>query len=150
MVESESAIVDEALAALRRLTLASEGFRRDFAHSVGIRVLDTVALSHLAAGGPLLVGELARRIGIGASGATTLVDRLEQAGLVRRQTRTTNRRTVEIDLTDKGTDALATVEACTRAAIIDAGGDDLASMQQMLDALSDALTERALEFAQSG
>ena len=147
MSAEKSEAVTATLTALRRVTLAGENFRLVFAQSLGVRFIDTVALSHLAADGPMAVGELAKRIGVAPSGATTLVDRLERAQLVRRQKQQSNRRTVEIALTDKGAESLDAIENCARVALTDVGLDELPTLTRLLDRLAESLGERSAEYA---
>ena len=52
---------------------------------------------------PLRMTELAHRLGIVPRSVTTVIDALEQAGLVRRETDPHNRRAIRLHLTDRGT-----------------------------------------------
>ena len=52
---------------------------------------------------PLRMTELADRLGIVPRSVTTVIDALEQAGLVRRETDPRNRRAIRLHLTDRGT-----------------------------------------------
>jgi DNA-binding MarR family transcriptional regulator len=95
-------------------------------------------LRHLAAAGPLTVGEQARHLGISRATASEVVDRLEAKGLVERMRDQRDQRRVFVWLTDSGreqTDALAgrdledpflravaALPAATRAAIIEGLG----------------------------
>ena len=60
------------------------------------------ALQHLAASGPLTLGELAPHLALGKASATELVDRLAARGLVDRMRDQRDRRRVFIWLTDEG------------------------------------------------
>ena len=51
---------------------------------------------------PLRMAELADRLGIVPRSVTTVIDALEQAGLVRRETDPRNRRAIRLHLTDRG------------------------------------------------
>jgi MarR family transcriptional regulator, organic hydroperoxide resistance regulator len=66
-------------------------------------------LRHLAAAGPLTVGEQAAHLGIGPATATELIDRLEAKGLVARLRDERDQRRVFVWLTDEGRRRLATV-----------------------------------------
>ena len=135
--------VDVALAALRSLILASQGFRLRFAEQAGIGVIDSVAMSHLAAAGGLTIGDLADRVGLAPSGATALVDRLERARLARRVVRPENRRTVGIALTSEGTQLLSRSAQWAREAIGDVGADRVSELGQLLSTLAEGLGRRA-------
>lgn len=95
-------------------------------------------LRHLAAAGPLTVGEQARHLGISRATATEVVDRLEAKGLVERMRDDHDQRRVFVWLTERGREqtaalagrnledpflrAVAALPAATRAAIIDGLG----------------------------
>jgi len=73
------------------------------------------------------VGELAGRMQLARHTVTELVDRAEGAGLVRRRRSTTDRRVVEVHLTDKGERLLAAAfvdHASERRSLADALGAD--------------------------
>ena len=59
-------------------------------------------LMWLGVDGPLTMGELARRIGITEKTVTGIVDRLEKRGFASRQRCTSDRRVVQVDLTEEG------------------------------------------------
>jgi DNA-binding MarR family transcriptional regulator len=67
---------------------------------VTLRML--MALQHLAADGPLTVGELALHLGLSKAATTELVDRIKAKGLVDRIHDDRDRRRVFIWLTEKG------------------------------------------------
>jgi DNA-binding MarR family transcriptional regulator len=95
-------------------------------------------LRHLAAAGPLTVGEQARHLGISRATATEVVDRLEAKGLVERLRDQRDQRRVFVWLTESGRrqtaalegrnledpflHAVAALPAATRAAIIEGLG----------------------------
>jgi DNA-binding MarR family transcriptional regulator len=64
-------------------------------------------LRHLAASGPLTVGEQAVHLGIGRATATELIDRLEAKGLVARMRDERDQRRVFLWLTEEGRHRLA-------------------------------------------
>lgn len=66
---------------------------------LGITVTDLSCLNMLAMAGPLTPGRLADRLGITRGGAiTTVIDRLERAGYVRRSRDEEDRRRVRVEL----------------------------------------------------
>ena len=77
--------------------------RREVADAVGLSFGRTRALRRLV-GGPLSMGELASALDIDAPNATTVVDDLEELGLVRRRPHPTDRRAKLVELTRKGKD----------------------------------------------
>jgi DNA-binding MarR family transcriptional regulator len=64
-------------------------------------------LRHLAASGPLTVGEQAAHLGIGRATATELIDRLEAKGLVARMRDQRDHRRVFVWLTEEGSRRIA-------------------------------------------
>jgi DNA-binding MarR family transcriptional regulator len=95
-------------------------------------------LRHLAAAGPLTVGEQASHLGISRATATEVVDRLEAKGLVERMKDDGDQRRVFVSVTERGREqtaalagrnvedpllrAVAALPASTRAAIIEGLG----------------------------
>ena len=83
----------ELITRMRQLLLADEGddspmrFRRS-----EIAVLDT-----LGAEGPIVMGQLARRLRLPLSTATRIVNRLVEGKMVRRERLENNRRVVQVD-----------------------------------------------------
>jgi DNA-binding MarR family transcriptional regulator len=70
-------------------------FQEAVAKAVGINATDLQCANLLLLHGPCTPGELAERAGITAGGAvTTVIDRLERAGLARRERSGTDRRKV--------------------------------------------------------
>jgi DNA-binding MarR family transcriptional regulator len=95
-------------------------------------------LRHLAAAGPLTVGEQASHLSISRATATEVVDRLEAKGLVERMKDDGDQRRVFVSVTERGREqtaalagrnvedpllrAVAALPASTRAAIIEGLG----------------------------
>lgn len=71
--------------ALRRLLVAGERFRRATADHAGMSVAESIALTNLTLDGPLTARELAERLQLSTSAVTSVLDRLESAGLAHRQ-----------------------------------------------------------------
>lgn len=131
--------VEDAVTALRALILASQEFRQAVANRVGIGVTDTVAMSYLATEGPLGARDLADRMGIATSSVTTVIDRLELAGMARREPLSHDRRAIAVVLTDLGAETLGWTRQWMRAAVTDLGPERLASATDMLRSLAGSL-----------
>ena len=85
--------------ALRAQATRTVVFHSAVAARLGITVTDLSALNMLSMAGPLTPGQLADRLGITRGGAvTTVVDRLEKAGYVRRSRDEEDRRRVRVEL----------------------------------------------------
>lgn len=79
--------------AIRQMLRANSEVSRSLAHRLGLGITDTTAMDHLLSSpdglGPTELGQL---LGIRSASATTLVDRLEAAGHVRRVPHPSDRR----------------------------------------------------------
>jgi DNA-binding MarR family transcriptional regulator len=84
---------------LQRFGLARDRMRAALARGAGMSETDLDALEHLEADGPLTQRELGERLSITSGAVTMLVDRLEDAGWVRRGPHPTDRRSVLLELT---------------------------------------------------
>lgn len=92
----------EANQALRELIIAGEAYRHAISTYVGLGVTETQAISHMVTNGDQGSSELASRLGITTSAATSLIDRLEQRGIAERYGHPHDRRRVLVRLTDAG------------------------------------------------
>lgn len=97
---------DRAAAALRELIIAAETYRHVVAHQMGVGVTESQAMSHLTAATAMGQTELAEALGITTSSVTSLIDRMESAGLVRRQPHSRDRRRTVVQLTRYGTETI--------------------------------------------
>jgi hypothetical protein len=94
----KSPLPDEVVAALHRFGLERDRLRTALARQLRIAVADLDALEHLELAGALSQRELAERLLLSSGAVTFLVDRLEHAGLVRRQPHPTDRRATLVTL----------------------------------------------------
>jgi len=98
----------------------------------------------LAEEGPLVIGQIAQRLGIGLSTGGHLVDRLVQAGLAERAEDTEDRRRTVARLTSKGEDLYARLLNRTQhmqALIQKMREDELTALLQGLRALRRVIEE---------
>jgi MarR family transcriptional regulator, organic hydroperoxide resistance regulator len=86
--------------ASRQITLYLEERTRD----LGVSPLESHVLTYLRKYAPAPVGELVRIFGVKQSTFTSLLDRLERAGLVRRELNPADRRSLLVHITDRGRD----------------------------------------------
>jgi DNA-binding MarR family transcriptional regulator len=84
--------------ASRQITLYLEAHTR----ALGVSPLEGHLLTYLASYAPAPIGELVRVFGIKQSTFTSMLDRLEQAGLLRREINGSDRRSFLIHITDQG------------------------------------------------
>lgn len=98
--ELQGAIAD----ALRTYAVEMEQYINTAGATANIHRTDLNGLSHAMeaaeAGTRLTPGELAARMGLSPSATTTMIDRLESAGHIRRSRDSTDRRVVTITITD--------------------------------------------------
>lgn len=95
---------DASLIALRRILRATELYERQLAHSAGLtpaklRVLQIAASRPGASATPK---ELATQMGVAQGTVTALLDKLQALGLITRQRSDTDRRQMNVVLTDAG------------------------------------------------
>lgn len=76
--------------------------REEIASKIGLTVAEFKALRLFGANESLSVGELAGRLELSSSRLTRILDGLVQRGLITRETATSDRRLMELRLTDEG------------------------------------------------
>jgi DNA-binding MarR family transcriptional regulator len=86
---------------LYRRDVAVARHRAAFARSLGLTDVEVLALIHLREQGPLAPSQIAALLDLSSGGATSLVQRLELAGLVGRQPHPTDRRSTLIRLSER-------------------------------------------------
>lgn len=93
-------VVDDLIRALQLFTVEADVFVDVFARAHGLGRSDLNAIMWVSAGTrsgrPITAGELAVKLGLGPPATTALVDRLENAGHVRRTRDTRDRRKITI------------------------------------------------------
>lgn len=142
-------IMDDLVDALRLFTVESDVFVDVFARAHGLGRSDLNAImwiSTSARGGrPVTAGELAGRLGLGPPATTALVDRLENAGHVRRIRDPKDRRRVTIVMESPAlqlaTDYFVPLGRLMSAAVADADDEDLRRAAALVRRLADAVTE---------
>lgn len=93
---NQPGIGQEVIQNLRRLSTRMVLFQQFAAQSLGLAHTDFKTADILNETGPITAGELAKITGLTTGSVTTLIDRLEQAGLVRREKDPNDRRRVII------------------------------------------------------
>jgi DNA-binding MarR family transcriptional regulator len=98
---SKDALVRDVAMQVRLLQQSFDAFDEAVAARLGLNRTDLRATDLvLANGGPLSAGELSRALKLSPAATTTVIDRLERAGLVSRSRDTGNRRRVLVTATD--------------------------------------------------
>lgn len=123
---------------LLRLTRRSENHLREFLrvnHNTTLPRFDVMAALHRNVT-PMKMSELSRMLLVSNGNATTVIDRLEKDGFATRTPVKTDRRVVEVQLTDLGRAQFETQAAAHEAEVdalfSDLGHDELDALRDML------------------
>src|SRR4249920_3799544 len=100
--------IDSVIRSLRRVNLQGSFFGQTVAVRFGLSESDVEALSVLLDTGAATAGRLAELLGLTTGAVTRVIDRLEQAGYVRRTTDPADRRRVVVEVVPE---RVATVES---------------------------------------
>lgn len=137
-----------AMFALRGLMTAGEQFRHSVAEHFGVGLSETVVMGHLSMAGSLSPREVADRVGLTPSTITSLLDRLEHAGLAVRAPHATDRRKSVVTITDQGRDMVARVQQWMRAALSEISPDRLPETVAALTDLARAVNTQTAKIRQ--
>jgi DNA-binding MarR family transcriptional regulator len=99
--KSRQAVIAAAGNAMQAYQRSTQAFDDAIAHALGLNPTDLRGLDWLA-DGPKSAGELSAGTGLSSAATTTLIDRLEQKGFVRRVADPTDRRRVLVEMTPDG------------------------------------------------
>jgi DNA-binding MarR family transcriptional regulator len=100
--------IDEVLTALRRVIRATDLHSKHLEKTTGLTAPQLLLLRILSNLGQVIIGDLARKMSLSQATVTTILDRLEQRGLARRQRSDTDKRKVYALLTPAGEKTLQT------------------------------------------
>lgn len=98
---------DDFLVVLRQITHAIDLQSKKLLKQTGLTAPQLLVLHAVAKTGRAKASEIAREIVLSPATVTSIIDRLEKAGLLRRERSTTDRRVVDIILTPEGQTRLA-------------------------------------------
>ncbi|HUM06028.1 MAG TPA: MarR family transcriptional regulator [Terriglobales bacterium] len=90
-------LIDDILMAGRESSAAAVMFHSVIAERAGLAATDTKTIDTLLRLGPMTAGDLAHHTGLATASVTSLIDRLEKKGLVRRNRDTKDRRRVMVE-----------------------------------------------------
>ena len=128
---------------LRRISVELDLARSAFAQTHGFHNTDVRALIHLLdsgrAGTPATAGWLGAQLGLSSASTTSLIDRLEAGGQVRRARSTRDRRKVEVVVTEEAVALGWAFFAPLLTGMVDAmrpfSVEELATVERFLDAV---------------
>jgi len=92
------------LSPLHRASRQISGYLESRTSELGVTPSEGHILTYLRSYAPVTVGDLVRVFGIKQSTLTSMLDRLEQAGLVRRVVNPDDRRSLVLRLSERGND----------------------------------------------
>jgi DNA-binding MarR family transcriptional regulator len=92
--KKRNTIIEELMESGRKMSRASLLFRHAVSDAVGLYVTDAECIDYLLEAGSATAGELASTTGLTTGSVTTMIDRLEKAGYVKRETDKTDKRKV--------------------------------------------------------
>lgn len=95
-------LVDSVLVALRRLIRATDLHSKQLSKHVGLTAPQLLLLQITQREGYIAIGDIARNMSLSQATVTTIVDRLENRGLLFRQKSESDKRKVHVSLTREG------------------------------------------------
>jgi DNA-binding MarR family transcriptional regulator len=93
---------DISLIALRRILRATEMYARDLAREAGLTAVQLRVLQIVAEKGRATPTDLSQRMGVTMATVSALIKKLEGKGLLTRHRSTTDRRQMDLEITDEG------------------------------------------------
>ncbi|HEX6059604.1 MAG TPA: MarR family transcriptional regulator [Gemmatimonadaceae bacterium] len=134
------------LSPLHRASGRTADYLESDAGEAGLTSREGHLLGYLGSHAPVPIGELVRVFGIRQSTFTSMLDRVERAGLVRREVNPADRRSFLVHLTDAGrelagrmSERLAALEAEVRRRV---SARDIDGFHAVLRAVEDVANER--------
>jgi DNA-binding MarR family transcriptional regulator len=101
LTSTRQALVDEVGHAMQAYQRSTQAFDDEVGRLLGVNPVDLRCLDWLTEG-PMTASRLAEATGLSAAATTSMIDRLEQKGFVRRRRGDGDRRQVLVELTDDG------------------------------------------------
>ena len=139
--------IAELTTGVRLLSVSGVHFSHVLARQLRLAPSDLTAIGHLYNDGPLTPRELATRMEMTSGTMTALLDRVEKAGFLSRQSNPNDRRSLLISVTPAGQHAMQWVDehfdAVLREALEQAPAPVVEALVTVLRELSEALETRA-------
>ncbi len=101
-------VEDEVLSTLRQIIRATDIYSRKLNKTLGLTAPQLLVLQTIQRLGPMPLARLSSVVSLASPTVTTIVDRLEKRGFVRRERTSLDRRVVHTQLTEQGVAAIAT------------------------------------------
>ena len=107
MSEADEVLEKQVLTALRRVLRATDLDAKSLARQTGLTTSQLLVLELLSMAGELTVGGIAYKVGLTQGTVTSMIDKLQQRGLVVRRRGSADRRQVKVSLTPEGREMVA-------------------------------------------
>ena len=121
--------------ALYELILAADRFRAAQAHELGLSTTDVVALVEIARHPGIRPGDLARALGLGVAGTSSVIDKLVKAGFSRRERDPSDRRGLNLRATPAGQHAYGWLTDTLAAGLYDSTRGSATTPSELADNL---------------
>jgi DNA-binding MarR family transcriptional regulator len=138
--------IDSVIRSLRRVNLQGSFFGQTVAIRFGLTESDVEALEVLLDSGSATAGRLSEVMGLTTGAVTRVIDRLEQAGYVRRVPDPTDRRRVIIEVAERATAVETALDRVSRKSAAEIGHyseAELAVINDFLDRVATITREEA-------
>lgn len=99
-------LLNDSLVSIRRILRVADIQAKDLAKQSGLTTSKLLVLQTIAEEGEVTIGAIANQVHLTQATITTIIDRLQEAGLVRRERATSDKRKVFVSLTDHGAQIL--------------------------------------------
>ncbi len=141
--KKEEAALDEMLSRLVRMIAEVRKRQASITSVHGVTMLQATAVHALRKSGPINITELAKQLRLKQSTVSSLVDRMERDGLVRRVQSSTDRRAVKLRLTEKADDVAEQVNVSPydffKMLLRELDGEERATLGRILQKVEGAL-----------
>ena len=132
--QNRDEVIADLMREFRASQVASDQLDDISAAAMGINRTDSRCLDIVDYAGPITAGDLAKQSGLTTGAVTAVLDRLEEAGYVRRTRDTADRRRVMIEITDDARDrAMEFYGPLAQATMKNMDGFTLAQLTVMRD-----------------
>ena len=126
----------------------SAGFARHYKQAYGISVAEWRVVAHLSRGEAVSVREIHERVNMDKPKVSRAASRLEEAGYVTKVVSSTDRRLVELSLTDKGWAMIADLTPVARryeSRLMEAIGSEDETFRRLVGSLNEAARDPLID-----
>ncbi len=140
-MNSKEDLEQQVMRAARESNISSVLFRNATRRKLGLNITDSECLGYLSIKGVATPTELANYTGLTTGSTTTMLDRLEKAGFIRRKPNPNDKRGVLVEIDEKWTQTagplVAGVQAAQAALIASYTAAELATIADFLTRFAD-------------